>query len=48
METHDDEPKTFDIIFLLFLRGRRIRTGYEPITFASKISNPDEYKSLRS
>ena len=42
METGHDEPKAFDIIFLLLLRGRCIVTGYEPITFASKISYPNE------
>ena len=42
METGHDEPKTFDIILLLFLRGRRIVTGYEPITFAPKKSYPNK------
>ena len=42
METGHDEPKAFDIILLLLLRGRRVVTGYEPITFAQKISYPNE------
>ena len=42
METGHDESKAFDIILLLLLRGGCIVTGYEPITFAPKISYPDE------
>ena len=42
METRDDEPEAFDIILFLLLRGRRIVTGYQPITFAPKISYPNE------
>ena len=44
METGHDESKAFDIILLLLLRGRCIVTGYEPITFAPKISYPNENK----
>ena len=42
METGHDEPKAFDIILFLLLRGRRIVTGYKPITFAPKICYPNE------
>jgi hypothetical protein len=42
METGHDEPKAFDIILLLLLRGRRIVTGNEPVTFAQKICYPNE------
>ncbi len=36
METGHDEPKAFDIILLLLLRGRRIVPGDEPVTFATR------------
>ena len=42
METGHDKSKAFDIILLLLLRGRSIVTGYESITFAPKISYPNE------
>lgn len=42
METGHDEPKAFDIILFLLLRGRSIVTGYESITFAPKIRYPDK------
>ena len=42
METSHDEPKALDVIHLLLLRGRRVVTGYEPITFTPKISYPNE------
>ncbi len=47
METGHDEPKAFDIILLLLRRGRRVVTGYEPITFAPKISYPNETQDYR-
>ena len=47
METGHDEPKAFDIIILPLLRRRRIVTGYEPITFAPKISYPNENQDYR-
>ena len=47
METSHDEPKAFDIILLLLLRGIRIVTGYEPITFSPKISYPNENQDYR-
>ena len=42
METGHDEPKAFDIILLLLLRGRGVVAGYEPIKFAPKISYSNE------
>ena len=42
METGHDKSNAFDIILLLLLRGRSIVTGYESITFAPKISYPNE------
>ena len=47
METGHDEPKAFDIIILPLLRRRCIVTGYEPITFAPKISYPNENQDYR-